>query len=419
MEVIDLPYRSIRLRDLKMIKVEEALKVILESANILDSEGVKLTEALDRVLAEDIYADIDIPMLDNSAMDGYAVRACDTLGASEAVPKILEVVEDLRAGYLAAKSIGQNQAIRIMTGAAIPDGADSIVIVEDTEREGDSEVKVFREADVGNNIRRKGEDIKKGELVISHGILLNSARIGLLAGQGKATVRVTRKPKVAILATGDEVIDIGEKIEPGKLYSSNTYTLYGQILKCGGIPENLGIARDNPEELRGKIEEGLDCDLMVTSGGVSVGDYDLVKSILAEMGTDIKFWKVAMRPGKPLAFGTIRGIPVFGLPGNPVSSMISFETFVRPTILKMLDQTTGDKKEIDAILEEDIKKRKGFKYFLRAQTKWKDGMYLTRTTGPQGSGILRSMALANSLIILPEEEEKVKKGTKVTVRFLD
>ncbi len=256
-------------------------------------------------------------------------------------------------------------------------------------------------------------------MVIPKGTRLNSAHIGLLASLGKAKVFVTRKPKVAILATGDEVLDVGEKLEPGKLRNSNTYTLYSQVLKCGGIPKNLGIAKDKPDMLEARLKGGLDCDMILTSGGVSVGDYDLVKFILAKMGTNIRFWKVAMRPGKPLVFGLVKGIPIFGLPGNPVSSMISFEVFVKPAILKMEGANDFDAKNVDAVLKENITKKKGLRYFLRAITRWEDGIYLTRTTGPQGSGILKSMALANSLIVLPEEEENVDKGVRVTVRFLE
>lgn len=241
---------------------------------------------------------------------------------------------------------------------------------------------------------------------------------------GRPTIKVIKKPKVAILATGDEVIDVDEKLKPGKLRSSNTYTLYSQILNCGGIPKNLGIARDKPKELERRIKEGQDSDLMLTSGGVSVGDYDFVKNVLSKLGTDIKFWKVRMRPGKPLVFGMLSAkggekIPIFGLPGNPVSSMISFEVFVRPAILKMLQQKTDNRKEIKAVLAEGIKKKRSFRYFLRARTEWRNGAYHTHPTGPQGSGILKSMMLANSLIILPEEKEYVKKGIKVEVKFLD
>lgn len=402
-----------------MIKVDDALRAILKDIKTLNSEELKLTAALGRVLTEDIYADADIPGFDNSAMDGYAVRSIDTAGVAKNSPQLLEVIEDLKAGDTPKKALKEHQAIRIMTGAPIPKGADSVIMVEDTEKEKPNKTRIFKEVNFGENIRKAGEDIKKNELVIPKGTLLKPSYIGILASLGRAKVRVTRRPRVAILATGDEVVDVDKKLEPGKVRSSNTYTLYGQILKCGGIPKNLGIARDKPSQLEKKIKQGLNCDLILTSGGVSVGDYDLVKDILAKIGTNIRFWKVAMRPGKPLAFGTIKDKLIFGLPGNPVSSMVSFEIFVKPTILKMLGKKEDERKEVEAVLEEDIKKKSGFRYFLRANTQWQRGMYFTKTTGPQGSGILKSMALANSLIILPEDKEFVKKGEKVTVRFLD
>lgn len=402
-----------------MIKVDDALKTVLGLISTLPPEEARLTEALDRVLTQDVYADIDIPQLDNSAMDGYALKALDVKSATASSPKILEVVEDIKAGDLSRRRLQKGEASRIMTGAPMPEGADSVVMVENTQKEGINKVKIFKGVKPGENVRRKGEDIKSGELIIAKGTPLTSAHIGILASLGLPNIRVTRKPKVAVLATGDEVVDVDEKLELGKLRSSNTYTLYSQIIKSGGMPKNLGIAKDKPEELEEKLKQGLGCDMILTSGGVSVGDYDFVKFILAKMGTDIKFWQVAMRPGKPLVFGLIQGKPILGLPGNPVSSMVAFEVFVRPALLKMLGQSIDNRKEVDAVLEEDIEKKQGLRYFLRAQTRWDDGVYLTRMTGPQGSGILKSMALANSLIILPEEEERVEKGRRVTVRFLD
>ena len=401
-----------------MVSVGDALKVILASVKKLPEEKEKLTAVFGRVLAEDIYAENNIPQLDNSAMDGYAVRSSDIIGASRENPKTLSVIYDLRAGFLAPQPIKKNQAIRIMTGAPIPRGADSVVMVEYTEKIGKGEsVKIFKEEKKDKNIRMFGEDIKKDELVICKGTRLDSAHIGILASLGKSVVKVTRKPRVAILATGDEVIDIDEKLKPEKLRSSNTYTLYSQVIKLGGVPKNLGIAKDNPEELEKKIKEGFDCDLILTSGGVSVGDYDFVKDVLAKLSADIKFWKVRMKPGKPLVFGMVGKIPMFGLPGNPVSSMMSFEVFAGPTILKMLGQKENKQKEVTATLENDLKKKKGSKYFIRAKTRWENGRYLTYTAGPQGSGILKSMALANSLIILPEDDEDIKKGSNVLVRF--
>jgi len=416
-----------------MIKVKDALRIILKSIKTLGSETVKLTDSLGRVLVQDVYSDSDIPAFDNSAMDGYAVRSEDLKGTSKDNPKVLEVVDDIKAGDIPKKILKHNQVIRIMTGAVIPKGADSVIMVEYTEkiknfclsgRQEKSKIKekefvrILKETKPGENIRRRGEDIKKGECVIKKGTLLKSVHLGLLASLGKSKVKVYCRPKVAILATGNEIVDVDEKLKLGKIRSSNTYTLYAQIIKYGGVPKNLGIVKDEPAQLEEKIKEGLDCHLLLTSGGVSVGDYDLVKDVLAKLGTNIRFWKVAMRPGKPLVFGLIRGIPVFGLPGNPVSSMVAYEVFVRPTILKMLGQK-DEQEEVEAILVEDIHKKKDFRYFLRAQTRWRDGVYLTRTIGPQGSGVLKSMALANSLIILPEDKELVKKGEWVTVRFLD
>ena len=401
-----------------MLRVDEALEIVLEQISPLAFEEVSLIDSLDRVLAEDIYAELDIPPFDNSAMDGYALSSLDVSGASPENHILIDVVEDLSAGNIARKEVGRGQAIKIMTGAPIPRGADSVVMVEETEAIG-NKVRIFEKVKPLQNIRQAGEDIRKGELVLKKGQIIGPAQMGIVASMGAGTVKVAKAPRVGILATGDELVGIEENIAPGKIRDSNTYSLFGQVKKTGGIPCNLGIAKDDKSRIRAKIEEGLDYELLLISGGVSVGDYDYVKLVLSEMGAEIKFWKVAMRPGKPLVFGVINGKPIFGLPGNPVSSMVAFEVFVKPVILKMLGQKQSMKKEVDAVLEEGIKKKKGFRCFLRAQTNWEDGVYLARTTGPQGSGILNSMALANSLMILPEEAELIEKGTKVTVRFLD
>jgi len=410
-----------------MIKVKPALKIVLKNVSPIGAETVKITESLGRALAQDIRSDSDIPGFDNSAMDGYAVKSFDTVGAAKNKAIIFKVIGELRAGEVPKKILNRNEVMRIMTGATIPEGADSVIKAEDTRKikiqkskfKNKEFIGILKETKSGENIRRAGEDIKRGELVIKKGTLLKSAHVGVLASLGKTNVRVTRKPKVAVLATGDEVVELNRKLAPGKLRNSNTYALCSQIINCGGVPKNLGIVKDQARALESRLKEALDCDLILTSGGVSVGEYDLVKFILAKMGTNIKFWQVAMRPGKPLVFGTIKGIPVFGLPGNPVSAMMSFEIFARPAILKMLGHDPGDKNEVAAVLQEDITKKKGLRYFIRAKTVWKDGIYLTRSTGPQGSGILKSMILANSLIIFPEEEGFVKKGSRVTVRFFD
>ncbi|MBI5676589.1 MAG: molybdopterin molybdotransferase MoeA [Nitrospirae bacterium] len=400
-----------------MIKVEEALDIVLESVKSMDAEKAGIIDSFGRVLAEDIKSDYNIPAFDYSAMDGYAVRVADTKGASAGKGAKLKVAGELRAGGDTSARVEKGQAVKIMTGAPIPQGANAVVMVEDTKME-DGNVAVLEEAEKGENIRLAGEDIKKGDLVISKGTLLREGHIGILAALGIPEVNVTRRPKVAILATGDEVISIDEDIKPGKVRNSNAYSLHAQVLACGGIPINKGVARDDIEGLKAKLRSCLDCDIIITSGGVSMGEYDYVKDVMIDMGMKLKFWKVAMRPGKPNLFGIINSKPFFGLPGNPVSTMVGFEVFVKPAILKMLGRINDDRREVEAVLEEDIRKKKGLKFFIRAQTRWEDGCYITRTTGPQGSGILSSMVKADSFIILPEDEELVKQGEKVLVRLL-
>lgn len=413
-----------------MITIEEALAIVLKSVRELKkSEVVTLGESLDRIIAEDIKADCDVPFMDNSAMDGYAVKARDTKGASRQRPRILSIVGDVRAGYVSERDIKNGEAIKIMTGAPIPRGADGVVIVENTDLlathapspkyQAPNNVKIFREVNKGDNIRIHGEDIKKGEIVIKKGSKIGPSHIGVIASSGKSMIKVKCKPVIAILATGDEVIDIDEKVTPGKLRNTNTYTLMSQAKKSGATGKNLGIAKDNKKDIRKKFKKGFGSDMIITSGGVSVGDYDYVKDVLDEMGQDMKFWKVAIKPGKPMTFGFIKGIPVFGLPGNPVSSMVAFETFVKPAINKMLGANAGvNEGYISAFLDEDIRKPKGRRHFMRAITRCEGGKYVTRTTGPQGSAILKSMVLANSLIIVPEDVEYIAKGSVVNVRWL-
>ncbi len=400
-----------------MIKVEEAQKVILGNIRSSGSEEITILESMGRTISKDYCSKDDIPPFDNSAMDGYAVSSSEVAGANRQKPVILDVIEDLPAGRVAKREIKKGQGIRIMTGAPIPCGADAVIMVEKTQADG-GKVKIFESAKAGENIRCAGEDIKRGELVLRKGKIIGPAEIGILASLGVKSVEVAKSPGVGILATGDELVEIEEDLTAGKIRNSNSYSLSGQVKKAGGIPHHLGIVSDDKSEIRRKIEEGLENDILLISGGVSVGEYDYVKEVMADLNGRIEFWKVAIRPGKPLVFGVINGKPVFGLPGNPVSSMVSFEVFVRPAILKMLGQKGDNRREVDAILEESIKKKKDFKYFLRAKTEWKGGEYRTKTTGPQGSGILKSMALANSLIILSEGEEFVEKGRQVTVRFL-
>ena len=314
-----------------------------------------------------------------------------------------------------------------MTGAPIPAGADTVIQFEDTDeeiRKGNSldEIGILRELAKGTNIRRSGEDITMGSLVLRKGVVLRPQEIGILASLGRANVLVIRRPTVAILATGDELVDVGQPLPPGRIYNSNAYTIASQVRRYGGIPHILGIATDESQDLSEKITLGMDSDLLITSGGVSMGDYDIVKDVLAELGA-ISFWTVRMKPGKPLAFGVLtrngKRVPHLGLPGNPVSSMIAFEQFARPAILKMLGKRNLAKPTISAISESRIENRDGRRILARAMVRKRDGQYFARLTGPQGSGILTSMSAANGLLIVPEDVPTVEVGDEVSVQMLD
>jgi len=406
-----------------MISVEAALEIILSEIKPLGLERTSILLALGRVLGEDICASIDNPPWDNSAMDGYALRASDTKGASRGKPAILRIIEDLPAGYVAKKSVKRGEAVRIMTGAPIPRGADAVVMVEDTDksevRSQKSEVKIFREAKIRDNIRRAGEDFKKGALVLKKGTAIRAAEVGMLATVGKPNVCVYQRPKVAVLSTGDELAEIEETPSSGKIVNSNSYAISAQIKACGAVPVQLGIARDAKKDLMDKLSYGLASDCIVSSGGVSVGDFDFVKDVLKEMGSEMRFWKVAIKPGKPLAFGIINGKPVFGLPGNPVSAMVAFEQFVRPAILKMMGVRNIFRKSLTALLTSSLNKKAGRMHFIRAVLEEKNGQFYATPLEGQGSGILSSMVMANSLIILPEDAKDAAKGSKVKVQPLD
>jgi len=402
-----------------MLSVEEALEKVLSLFKPLEPEEVDLLDSLGRVLAEDVFADMDIPPLDNSAMDGYAVRAEDTKGASPQNPCPLRIIHEVPAGYISEKAVEPGTAIRIMTGAPIPPGADAVVRFEDTRREGDI-IYILKEVKPGAEIRRAGEDVKKGELKLRKGTVIRPAEVGMLAALGKKRVKVIRRPRVAILATGDELVDPEEIPGPGKIRNTNTYSNAAQVLKYGGIPIILGIARDKREELAAKLREGLEkgADLILTSGGVSVGDFDLVKEVLATEG-QITFWQVRMKPGKPLAFGVLGGVPLLGLPGNPVSVMVAFELFARPAILKMLGRTCLQKPTVEAILLDEIPAKDERRHFLRVTVEKRGDEWYARLTGEQGSGILTSMVKANGLAIIPEEWKKAEVGSRVKVIMLD
>ena len=396
-----------------MLSTEEAQKIILSKAKVLGEKEERIVNCLGKVLAEDIYSSLNIPPLTNSAMDGYALKSSDTLKA----PLLLKVIEDLPAGRVSTKKINKGKAIRIMTGAILPEGADAVVEVEKTKREERGFVKVLFRVKRGENVRLAGEDVKKGELVLKKGTTIRAAEVGMLATLGRRKAKVLRAPRVAIISSGDELLEVGKRIRDGKIYDANGYSLQAQVIEASAVPLYLGVVKDKIEALRKKFKEGLkQADLLISSGGVSVGDYDLVRGVLKELGR-ISFWQVRQRPGKPLVFGLAGRKLIFGLPGNPVSSMVTFEQYVRPALLKMGGRADLKRKEVYAEVTEEIKKRKGLKYFIRAVVRKEDNKYYVKTTGPQGSGILKSMILANGLIILPEKVEKVKKGDKVLVQL--
>ncbi len=404
----------------KLISVDEAREIILSKVERLSTEEVPILESLGRVLDEDILAEADIPSFNNSAMDGYAVRFEDTTGAWPGAPAELKVLGDLAAGYVPESPVGKGEAVRIMTGAQMPEGANAVVMVENTERT-DGGVLVFSPVRPGENVRFAGEDIKAGEVALKRGKKIIPGDIGMMASVGKAIVKVVRKPRVAIITTGDELVGIDEPLAPGKIRNSNAYSIAAQVIDAGCIPLMLGIARDTREALMAKVEEavGIKADMIITTGGVSVGDYDFVKDILDEAG-EMVFWQVAMKPGKPLAFGIIKEIPVIGLPGYPTSSMVSFEQFARPALLKMSGRSDISRMTVEAIFQDpSFMNRTGRRNMVRVVVAKEDGMFKARLSGPQQSGSLKPMTLADGLMVIPEYVEEIKAGDKVTVQLFE
>jgi molybdopterin molybdotransferase len=395
-----------------MLPVAEASARILAGIEPLGLERVALPDALGRVLATAVASPVTIPAWDNSAMDGYAVRAADVADASEAKPVSLDVLETVAAGAFPSRSVSEGQATRIMTGAPVPEGADSVVRVEDTDG-GDARVTITSARDIHRNIRRRGEDIQIGRTVLEAGTPIGPAQIGLLASVGAASVDVHRRPRVAFIATGDERVDLdrfGEALDGRKIVTSNSYTLSAMIRAAGGVPLNLGIARDDPAELRARIESAVGSDLLITSAGISAGEYDYIRTVLAELGVQLEVWKVRMRPGAPLGFGRLGTMPWIGLPGNPVSTMVTFELFVRPMLRRMLGHTRLFRKPVRVTLAEPVNTGAQLTHFLRAIVSVDDGALTARLTGPQGSGILTSMALANALLVVPHERQHYEAG---------
>ena len=411
-----------------MIPVEEAQALVLARIERLEPETVDVLDALGCVLASDIVSDIDVAPFDNSAMDGYAVRAADTLGAGEDTPVVLRVLEHIAAGAVPMRELGPGQASRIMTGAPVPSGADAIIMVESTEGLDNAggaggTVAIKAPAMLDDHIRHAGEEMRAGDVALHAGESIGAAAIGLLAALGRPTVEVYRRPRVAIVSTGDELVDITERPGPGKIRNANSYALSAQVLLAGGVPCVLGVARDNMADTRAILSRAPEFDLMVSTGGVSMGDFDVVKDVLEEIG-DVDFWKVAMRPGAPQTYGTIGPTPFFGLPGNPTSTMVGFELFVRPSIRKMRGFTSLWRPRVVATLKSDVRKKSDRRYFLRGVLERMSSPdaaveYDVRLAGSQSSAMLTAMHRANCLISLPENESAIAAGTTVECIRLD
>ncbi|MSP22430.1 MAG: molybdopterin molybdenumtransferase MoeA [Dehalococcoidia bacterium] len=416
-----------------MISVEEARERILAHFAPLEAVLLPLGEALGLVLAEDVVAGFDIPPLTNTAMDGYAVRASDTAGATPEAPRTLLVTGYLAAGAVFEGSVGPGEAVRIMTGAPLPAKADAVVPFEETDEQERasrwqsdpaSTVRIDVEARRGANLRLAGEDVCAGELVLPRGTVIGPAQVGVLASLGLAAARVVRRPRVAILSTGDELLRPGEPPAPGKIYDANAFSLAAQVRAWGGEPRILEIARDTVEELTARIHEGLrDADLLVTSAGVSRGDFDVVKDVLEREG-EIGFWTVRMRPGKPLAFGLFRGegraVPHLGLPGNPVSAMMTFELFGRPAIFTMLGKPQlWPRPTVRGVTADRIQNTDGRRFYARCRVSEEGGRYVARLTGPQGSGVLTSMAFANAYAVCPEDVTFIEAGSECDLILID
>jgi len=407
-----------------VLTVEQARQLVFDRVRLLEPERVALLESLGRVLAEDVVSDIDIAPFDNSAMDGYAVRREDCLGASLERPCVLRVVEHIAAGHAPQRAVGPGEASRIMTGAPVPEGADAVVMVEVTralEAAGGAggTVAIEHEPAPGDHVRRRGEEVSAGQAVLRAGEVIGSAAVGLAAAAGAAEVVVRRRPKVAVLSTGDELVDVSERPAAGQIRNSNSYSIAAQVLAAGGVPLRYPTVRDDPAVTRQAFERAAEeADFIVSSGGVSVGDFDYVKPVLQELG-EMTFCKVAMRPGNPQTLGTIRGVPFFGLPGNPTSSYVGFEVFVRPALRMMQGFAALDRAVVSARLSHDVKKKQDRRYYLRASlTRAAEG-FVVSLAGSQSSALLTAAHKGNCLLVLPEGDGFFAEGSTVQCMRLD
>jgi molybdopterin molybdotransferase len=401
------------------ILVEDANKIIANECINIQAIGLPILDSLDYVLAEDIESDINIPPFNRSPLDGYAYRSEDTLEATKDSPITLEVIDNIQAGYVSNKKIEKGQAVRIMTGAKIPKGADVIIRYEDTEFT-NKEVKIFKSLSPQSNIVKMGEDVEIGDVILRQGMTIGPAEIGILASLGRNYVRVYAKPRVAILATGDELLNIDDRLEEGKIRDSNSYSIAAQVKKLGGEAIILGTVKDDKDAIKEKIELSLkSADMIITTGGASVGDSDLIKDVFLEMGAKILFWKVRMKPGSPMVVAKYEDKFLFGLSGNPAASYITFEEFVRPTILTLMGKENHKMMEVSSILEDDFNKVRNQDRYVRAFTYKKEGRYYTKLPDNHSSGILSSLCGKNSLFLVAGGTGPYKKGDKIKVELID
>lgn len=392
--------------------VQEASERILAPIEPLGTERVPLRRAHLRVLAEDVVSPIEHPPWDNSSMDGYAVRAIDVSSASANAPVRLPVLETIAAGRQPSQALAPNTAIRIMTGAPLPEGADSVIRVEDTDA-GESVVEIRDARDAMRNVRPRGEDLQIGRIAVARGTVIGAAQLGVLASVGCSTPLTYKRPRVAILASGDELVDVDhfDAVRRGdRIVSSNSYTIGAAVLEAGGDVVELGIARDDPDAYVERIHAARGCDLLITSGGVSVGAFDFTKPVLESLGAEMHLWRIRMRPGAPLGFGILDGMPWLGLPGNPVSAMVTFELFGKPLIRKQRGERFLFPRSIDVRAREEITIAAPLTHFLRGVVRWEADAAWAELTGPQGSGLLTSMARANALLIVPPERPVIHPG---------
>lgn len=404
-------------RDADWIALEDAIAHILGAVSAMPGEPISINDAAGMVLAEPVVSPVDLPPWDNSAMDGFAVRSADMADASREAPRELKLVESVHAGGFPTLPVGPREAIKIMTGAPVPDGADTVVRVEHTEQNGDV-VRIFSASDAMRNIRPRGEDVRANDAVLAAGTMLRPGEIGLLASIGMARVCVHRRPIVAILSTGDELVDIDgfdDVLAGRRIVNSNSYALAAAVRAVGAEPMVLGIARDDRDDLRSHLQRGLAADVIVTSAGASVGEHDLVKDVLEELGAVTDFWRVRIRPGSPFSFARIGALPVFGLPGNPVSAVVTFEILVKPAIRRMLGRNAVHSRVVTARLAESVRTTTGLTQFMRVRLHGEGGTLVATLTGPQGSGMLSSVARADGLMVVPEDVGEVAAGTEVSV----